>query len=406
MRGRRPPRLIAWRAVRTTSDASDRSPGPGENLRDLAVLFLRLGVTGFGGPAAHIAMMQDEVVTRRRWITPAEFLDLLGATSLIPGPNSTELAIHIGQRRGGLRGLVVAGVCFIVPAASISAGIAWMYVRYGNLPQVAGVLYGVKPVIIAVVVQAIWILGRSALTTSLAIVVATLCLVARVGGAHELLIILGAGAVVASARGWARGSTAGVILGGVHAIPLASAAATSAAAGAAPISLFQLASVFLKIGSTLFGSGYVLLAFLRADFVERLGWLTERQLLDAVAVGQLTPGPVLSTATFVGYVIGGGAGAVVSTVAIFAPAFILVALSGLLVPRIRRSSAARSFLDGVNVASLAVMAAVSWELGWAALVDPLTILMASVSALLLVRYRVNSAWLVLGGAALGFVVNR
>ena len=388
----------------TTTGAGERSRGPAGDLRELAVLFLRLGVTAFGGPAAHIAMMQDEVVTRRGWLTADEFLDLLGATSLIPGPNSTELAIHIGHRRGGLRGLVVAGVCFIVPAALITAAIAWMYVRYGDLPQVGGVLYGVKPVIIAVVVQAVWMLGRSALTTSFAIVVAALCLAARVAGAHELLIILVAGFVVAAVRGQPKRPAAAAMLGGLQAIPFVPVG-TGALAGAAPISLFKLAWVFVKIGSTLFGSGYVLLAFLRADFVERLGWLTERQLLDAVAVGQLTPGPVLSTATFVGYIIAGGAGAVLSTMAIFAPAFILVALSGVLLPRIGRSPVARAFLDGVNIASLSVMAAVSWELGWAALVDPLTIVMAAASAVLLVRYRVNSAWLVVGGAALGFTVH-
>jgi chromate transporter len=380
------------------------------SLAELAGLFLKLGTISFGGPAAHIAMMEDEVVRRRHWFTREQFLDYLGATNLIPGPNSTELAIHIGHARAGWPGLLVAGACFILPASIIVGVIAWAYVRFGTVPAVGGVLYGIKPVVIAVVVQALWGLGRTALKTRTLMVLGAAAVLAAAVGVHELIILFGSGVIMAL---WRRASAVAA-QGPASMLPLATrdaAQAVSAAiatgsasiAAAAPFGLWPLFWVFAKIGAVLFGSGYVLLAFLRADLVERLGWLTERQLLDAVAVGQVTPGPVFTTATFIGYVLGGTPGATAATVGIFLPAFIFVALSGPLVPRLRRSPTAGAVLDGVNVASLALMTVVTWQLGRAALVGPLAIVLAAVSAVLLLRFRANSAWLVLGGAFIGVV---
>ena len=377
-------------------------------LREIALLFLRLGTTAFGGPAAHIALMEDEVVRRRQWLTREAFLDYVGAVNLIPGPNSTELAIHIGHARAGWLGLIVAGTCFIVPAMLLVGAAAWAYVRYGTLPVAAGVLYGVKPVVIAVVAQALWGLGRTAVKSAWLAVVGLGAAVAVVAGVHELLVLAGAAGLAALARlaTTRRRAAALALAGGVAAA--GSPVVTSAAAGGAATSvgLWPLFLLFAKIGSVLFGSGYVLLAFLRADLVERLGWLTEAQLLDAVAVGQVTPGPVFTTATFIGYLLGGPAGAGVATLGIFLPAFVFVALSGPLVPRIRRSAAAGAALDGVNVASLALMAVVAWQLGRAAIVDPLTGALALAAGLALIRYRVNSAWLVAVGALLGWLAGR
>ena len=376
------------------SPAPQTTPTP---LGELARLFLKLGTTAFGGPAAHIAMMEDEVVRRRRWLTREEFLDFVGATNLIPGPNSTELAIHIGHARAGWPGLIVAGACFIVPAALIVAAIAWAYVEFHALPAAAGILYGVKPVIIGVVLQALLGLGRSAMRTRLLAAVGIACTAAAFLGVNELALLGAAAVVVVSARtGISRSRAA---LGA----PLTLAAPAIASGGAAAFGLWPLFAIFLKIGSVLFGSGYVLLAFLRADLVQRLGWLTEQQLLDAVAVGQVTPGPVFTTATFIGYLLGGAGGAIVATLGIFLPAFVFVAISGPLIPRLRRSPAAAAALDGVNVASFALMAVVSWQLGRAALVDPLAVVLAAASTLLLIRWRVSSTWLVLGGAVVGLL---
>ncbi len=362
-------------------------------LRELAVLFLRQGATTFGGPAAHIAMMHDEVVRRRKWLTEEQFLDLLGATNLIPGPNSTELAIHIGWQRRRWAGLVVAGLAFIVPAMLITGAIGWAYVRFGALPEVGWLLYGVKPVILGVVVQAIWALvPRAARTTWLrALGVGAVALAAL--GVNELVVLFGAGAVAVAATG--KAPTARSL------VPILPAVAGAAATGVTLPSLFF---VFLKTGSVLFGSGYVLLAFLRADLVERLRWLTEAQLIDAVAVGQVTPGPVFTTATFIGYVLAGPAGALVATVGIFLPAFVFVALSGPLVPRLRASPVAAAFLDGVNVASLALMAVVTAQLARAALVDVATVILALVSAVVLVRFKPNATWLLLAGAVGGWLL--
>ena len=361
-------------------------------LLEIALLFLRLGATAFGGPAAHIALMQEEVVRRRRWVSAEEFLDLLGATQLIPGPNSTELAIFLGYRRGGAAGLAIAGVCFILPAALLTLALAWLYVRFGQRPSAAGALYGIKPVIIAVVLQAIGALGRTAVkSTRLAIIGAGAAAAAALR-ADELVILLVAGVSAMSITRPERPS-----------MFIATGSVFSFAAGslAAPASMGAIFLAFAKIGSVLFGSGYVLLAFLRTDLVEQRHWLSEAQLIDAIAAGQLTPGPVFTTATFVGYVIAGTGGAAAATAGIFAPAFAFVALSAPLIPKIRASRIAGSFLDGVNVASLALMAVVAFELGRAAIIDVPTAVLAVASAILLLRFRVNSAWLVVGGAMAG-----
>jgi chromate transporter len=346
-------------------------------------------------------MMEDEVVRRRQWLTREEFLDLLGATNLIPGPNSTEMAIHIGHRRGGWPGLLVAGTSFILPAMLIVLAFAWGYVRFKSLPETAALLYGVKPVIIAIVVQALWGLTRSAVKSRFLAAVGVAAALAAFFGVNEIALLFLAGAVVVVAQ-WARQVRGGppAALLAAPAVPIAGAAAGAAAS----FSLSILFLTFLKIGAVLFGSGYVLLAFLRADFVHRLHWMTEGQLLDAVAVGQVTPGPVFTTATFIGYVLGGLPGALVATVGIFLPAFVFVAASGPLVPRLRRSALAGAFLDGVNVAALALMAMVTWQLGHAAIRDLPTAALAIVSAVILLFFRVNSTWLVLGGGAIGLAL--
>jgi len=371
------------------------------SLWELAFVFFKLGTIAFGGPAAHIAMMQDEFVRKRKWITEADFLDRLGAANLIPGPSSTEVAIFIGHAKRGWAGLVVAGCCFIIPAAVMVTWIAALYVRYGSLPQAAGILYGIKAAVIGILLQALWSLGRTAAKT-------------------KLLALVGAGAMVLSALGLApvmviaiAGAASGVVFrftkrrGAVSAasffgkLPLM---AGMAAVAAAPASLLRLFLSFLKIGSVVFGSGYVLLAFLRAEFIDHLHWLTEKQLIDSVAVGQFTPGPVFTTATFIGYLVAGVPGAVVATVGVFVPGFIFVALSGRMLPKIRRSPLAAAILDGVVVGSLALMAVVAWQLGRAAIVDWITLAIMVVSAGLLLRFRINSAWIVGGAAVIGWLV--
>jgi len=327
--------------------------------------------------------MQNEVVDRRGWVSRERFLDLLGATNLIPGPNSTEMAIHLGFVRAGWWGLLLAGVCFATPATLIVLGCAWAYVRWGALPQATSLLYGIKPVLIAIVAQALVRLARTAWTGPLAGATALGVAALALAGVDEVLLLF-AGAL-------------GVML------------ATNVRPGmrclsVAPVTLPALGLLFLKVGSILFGSGYVLLAFLRADLVERLGWISDAQLLDAVAVGQLTPGPVSTTATFIGYLVAGGPGAVVATLGIFLPSFVLVAASTPLLPKLRASRWAGAFLDGANAASLALMAVVTWQLGRAALVDWITALLALGATLLVFGTRVHSAWLIAGGAALGLAV--
>jgi chromate transporter len=387
------------------TNAGPLPPGRGRALGELARLFLRLGTTAFGGPAAHVAMMEDEVVRRRGWLTRQEFLDLLGAANLIPGPTSTELAIHIGLRRAGLPGLLVAGGCFILPAMGLVMAIGWLYVRFGRLPQVAAVLLGVKPVIIGVVIQALWGLGRSAVKSRWLAALGVAALIANAAGVHELLVLLGGGLLALGPQLRGRRMPAAALVPVTAGLGLGAAPAAGAGAGAAAFGLMPLFLVFLKAGALLFGSGYVLLAFLRADLVERLHWLTPGQLVDAIAVGQVTPGPVFTTATFIGYILGGTRAALVATAGIFLPAFALVAASAPLVPRLRRSPLAAAFLDGVNVASLALMALVTWYLARAAIVGPLTALLAVAAAVLLIRFRVGSAKLVAAGAVVGLAAS-
>ena len=346
-------------------------------VREIAAYFLRLGFTAFGGPAAHIALMEDEVVRRRRWMTRERFLDLLAFANLIPGPSSTELAIFIGYEQAGAAGLVAAGVCFVLPAFAMVLAIAWAYVRYGHLPPAAALLYGIKPVMIAIVLQAVVSLGRTALKTRFLIAIGIACVVASLLGANPLLLLV-AGGVLAMA-------------------PLARARIHLA------VSLQALFLFFLKVGAVLHGSGYVLLAFLHDDLVERTRWLTEGQLLDAIAVGQVTPGPVFTTATFIGYLVAGVPGAVVGTVGIFLPAFLFVAFTRPLIARVRSSRVAGAFLDGVVVASLALMAAVTWQLGREAVLDVTTALVAVAAAAILFFFRLNSSWLVLGGGVVGLL---
>jgi chromate transporter len=394
-------------------ESHPRSGSNRPGLREVALLFLKLGVLGFGGPAAHIAMMEDEVVRRKRWFSREEFLDLLGATNLIPGPNSTELAIHIGRRQAGWPGLICAGACFILPATLIVSGLAWAYVRFGSLPQTGAILYGVKPVVIAVILQALWRLRRTALKTKWLALVAVAGIVLGFLGVNELVVLFGAGATVGVVTLLIRATEGSEKKGRedkrLNSLPLALIAPGAAAAGtlSGTFGLWPLFLFFLKVGSVLFGSGYVLLVFLRADLVERWQWLTEAQLLDAIAVGQMIPGPVFTTATFIGYLLGGPRGAVAATVGIFLPAFLFVAASAPLVSRIRRSAAAGAVLDGVNAASLSLMALVTYQLGRAALVDvtTVTLLSASLVLLVVVGTRLNSAWLVLGGATIGLAVS-
>jgi chromate transporter len=375
------------------------------SLKQLALLFLKLGTIAFGGPAAHIAMMEDEVVRRRRWLSREDFLDLLGATNLIPGPNSTEMAIHIGHRKAGWAGLLVAGICFILPAFCIVMGFAWAYVKFGSLPQVSGILYGVKPVIIAIVIQALWSLGRTALKTKLLLAIGVSGVILSFLGINELLILFGGGLVACVWQWVVSKKCRPKLFSFLFTSPLVLIVETTSATGAmASFGLWQLFLFFLKVGSVLYGSGYVLLAFLRADLVERWHWLSESQLLDAIAVGQVTPGPVFTTATFIGYILSGPTGAFVATVGIFLPAFFFVAVSGPLIPRIRRSLTASAVLDGVNAASLALMAVVTYQLGRSALVDSITLILAAVSAVLLLGFRINSMWLVLGGAIAGILL--
>ncbi len=319
--------------------------------------------------------MHDEIVVRRKWLTEQEFLDLLGATNLIPGPNSTEMAIHIGYVRAGWPGLILAGACFIVPAMLIVMVLAWVYVRYGTTPQVTALLAAVQPVVIVIIAQALWLLGRKALKDPLTGIIAGSVLVLALLGVNELLLLFAGGLSGMAIYNWRRKT-------GLPAIVLAplTFAGLAAVTAAVPFSLGLLFWTFLKIGAVLYGSGYVLIAFLRADFVERLGWLTETQLLDAVAVGQVTPGPLFTTATFIGYILGGVPGGVLATVAIFLPAFVFVALTNPLIPRLRASPWTAGFLDSVNAASLGLMAAVTAQLAYGSFRSPLAVAIAAAAA--------------------------
>ena len=375
------------------------------SLGEIALVFLKLGTIAFGGPPAHLAMMEEEFVRRRHWITHAEFLDRLATANVIPGPSSTEVAIFVGQLKRGWRGLIVAGCCFIIPAAAIVSVIAWAYVRFGSLPRVEGVLSAIKPAVVAIVIQALGKLGRTGVRTPLLGVIAMLASGLSFLGVSPVLVLAFAGLVSAMAVALKNRLLGAVGFQKAVGIPkiVAAAMAGAGVAAALPVSLLRLFVSFLKIGSFVFGSGYVLLAFLQTEFVQRLHWLTDKQLIDAVAVGQFTPGPLFTTATFIGYVVAGWAGAMLATIGIFLPGFVLVALSGPLIPRLRRSPIAAAALDGVVAGSLALMAVVAWQLGKASIVDRITLIVFCVSLIALLRFRVNSAWLIVAAAVLGWV---
>jgi chromate transporter len=362
--------------------------------------FLRLGLTAFGGPAAHIALMEREAVERRGWLRREQFLDLVGGCNLLPGPSSTQVAMALGFTRRGWLGLFTAGVCFIVPASLATLALAWAYVRYGHLPQAQGLLYGAKPVMVAIVAQAVWRLGQLALRGWKLGVLGLVCLVAAFLSWPPITILFLSGGLtlaVANRRSQRRATYA---LFGLPAGP-----ANASAGFAATTGIVSIAITFLKLGVVVFGSGYVLLAFLKADLVDHLHWITEPQLLDAITAGQVTPGPVFATATFLGYLLHGWSGALVATIGIFLPSFFMAAAVGALAGGMRRSKGAAAFIDGVNVAAVALMAAVGFALAKATLVDVWTSVLAVLSLLLLLRLQVNATWLILAGAAAGILLH-
>lgn len=397
-------------------DATEkRGMVPLRSLVELSGLFLRLGFTAFGGPAAHIAMMREEVVRRRQWMSNERFVDLIGITNIIPGPSSTELAIYLGYLRAGWSGLLVAGICFIGPAMLMVLGLAWAYVTYGSLPQVNWLFYGIQPVVVAIIAQAIWNLGRTIFKGPLAAAMAVLVLVLYLLNVNVLILLFGGALLYGGLRfltvRWKKRTPptmsvlaplAPIIASSLRRGMLAFLGSTILAASA-PVSLLLIFLTFIKLGSVVYGSGYTLLAFLRTDLVQNLHWLTDKQLLDAVSVGQFTPGPVFTTATFIGYVVAGLPGALLATLGIFLPSFILIALIHPVAARLRQAAWTATLLDGVNAAALALMSGVLVQLGQRALVDPLTWLIALVSFGLLLRFKLNSVWLILAGAGLGLL---
>ncbi len=377
---------------------SDVKNVQGENTPgEIAAAFLKLGFVAFGGAVAHIAMMEEEFVRRRGWLTREDFVDRVGAVNLLPGPSSTEMAIYLGQLRGGFPGLLIAGAAFTLPSALMMCGLAWAYVRYGALPQIAGVLWGVKPVVVVLIAQAVWSLGKTVLKSRELTVIAAIVLGLAAVKVSTLPLLIGTGvAWIAANRFGAKPAAAGSLAAGAS--TAAGGAATFVAATTTGVFLY-----FLKIGALLFGSGYVLLAVLREDLVTKLHWLSEAQLLDGIAVSQATPGPFFTVVTFLGYVLSGWRGAGLATLGMFVPAFTYVAVTAGVLPRLRKSPTASVFLDGVNAAAVALMAFVGFQFARAALVTPLAAAIAVVSAALAFRLKVNSAWLVLGGAVVGLL---
>lgn len=387
------------------------SPSQPAGVREVATLFLRLGTTAFGGPAAHLAMMEDEVVGRRKWMASEEFLDLFAVTNLIPGPNSTEMAIHIGYRRAGWPGLIAAGTCFILPAFAIVFGLSWLYVKYHALPVATSMLRGVQPVVIAIIVQALWRLAPTALKTKTLGAVGLASVGLSLLGVNELIVLAVSAAIMAGVyllrERFSSAVDKGITLRSVVPWFVSSGTAASLIAGSStPVGLWPLFLFFLKVGSVLYGSGYVLIAFLQGDLVERWGWLTQSQLLDAVAIGQVTPGPLFTTATFIGYLLAGPWGAVVGTTGMFLPAFVFVAASAPLIPRLRKSRLVSSILDGLNIGSLSLMLVVTLQLARGRLVDVPTWAMAISSLIVLLVFRLNSTWLVAAGVVIGVVCFR
>ena len=382
-----------------------------DRLVEVASLFLRLGFTAFGGPAAHIAMMRQEVVKRRQWVSDERFVDLLSIINLIPGPNSTQLAIYLGFVRAGWPGLIVAGVCFIGAAMLIVLALAWLYVRYGSLPQANWIFYGIKPVVIAIIAHALWGLCRTVLKGVWPVGFALLILVLYLVGVQQILLLFGAGLCYAALRLLLQPQKNAVLSfalslsvrdiweqwrGAAPAGPL-----VVAVSAVVPITVSLLFLTFLKIGSVVYGSGYVLLAFLRSDLVLKLHWLSDRQLLDAVSIGQFTPGPVFTTATFIGYLLAGWLGALVATLGIFLPSFVFIAAIHPLAARLRSSSWTAAILDGINIAALALIAGVLLQLAQNALADAVTWMIALVSLVIVLRFKINSVWLIVAGAAIG-----
>jgi chromate transporter len=369
------------------------------NLKEVAKLFLKLGIIGFGGPAVHISMMQEEVVVKKKWLSEQHFLDLIGATNLIPGPNSTEMAIHIGHERAGWKGLIVAGICFILPAVLITGFFAWLYKEYGQLPELKPFLYGIKPAIIAIILSAIFPLAKKSLKTVQLAIIGSVVLVLSLLHYNEIFILFGAG-IVALFLHILKNNGSDIQTNSL--IPLAFfSVPKTTLISATNLNLFL---IFLKIGAILYGSGYVLFAFLDAELVSK-GLLTRTQLIDAIAVGQFTPGPVFSAVTFVGYQINGISGAVISTIAIFLPSFIFVAILNPLVKKMRNSKPFSVFLDAVNVASIAIIVSICYQLGKETITDWRTILIATISILIAFNYKkINSALIVLGGSILGYLL--
>lgn len=373
-------------------------------LKEIASLFLKLGTVAFGGPAAHIAMMEDEVVKRRGWITHEQFLDLLGATNLIPGPNSTEMAIHIGYVRAGWRGLIVAGACFILPAVAITLLLAHLYVTYGTMPQVGPFILGIRSAMIAVILAAVYRLSKPIMKNPFLVLVGLAVMGLNILHADEVVLLLGAGVlgIIWENRHRLRGAASSfLVLAATTSVPLV-LVSTSTAVGAGGATLTGLGLFFLKVGSVLYGSGYVLVAFLQGGLVDARHWLTQTQLLDAIAIGQFTPGPVLSAATFIGYVILGFPGAAVATTAIFLPSFIFVLIVNPLIPRLRKSLLMRGFLDGVNAASLGLMMAVSVSLALSTLTGFAPWGIFVLALIVVVVWNLNAAWIVAASALLSW----
>jgi chromate transporter len=356
------------------------------HLGEVAGVFLKIGTLGFGGPAAHVAMMRDEVVVRREWVGEQEFLDALGATSVIPGPGSTQMAIYLARRRAGWPGLFVGGACFILPAMCIVLALAWAYVEYGTTEVGRGLLYGITPVVIGIVADAVLGLGRIAISRVHLALLAALVVVGFALDVNVLVLLLGAGALEVLVQTAARWRPQGPSL----LIPVV-----------AGVALWDVFKEFLKLGAVIFGSGYVLVAFLQGDLVDRLHWLTPQQLIDAVSVGQITPGPVFTTATFVGYLVAGFWGGVVATIGIFLPSFVVVAAFGWLIPLLRRTHWTAAAIDGINAAVIGLMVAVTAELGSTAIVDLLTGMLAVGAFLIMALRKPNFAWLILAGAVVG-----
>jgi chromate transporter len=370
-----------------------------ENLKEVALLFLRLGATAFGGAAAYIAIMQQETVRKRGWLDDQKFLDMLGISNLIPGPSATEMALYIGLERAGWLGYLASGLLFIIPGMLITIAVAWAYVQYAALPAVGWILYGIKPIIIAIIIKALWDLGRKGIKGPLTATVGVAAVAAYLLGLNALAVLFAGAAVVLlfqSGKHFRTHPSSLFLLS-----PMLPLRLPTFAADKVPFKQTTLFLTFLKIGALIYGGGYVLYAFFNSEFVSHLGWLTHQQLLDAIAVGQITPGPVFSSATFVGYLMGGWQSALLATLAIFLPAFFFVALASRILPSIRKSWWAGALLDGVNVSALGLMAAVTWQLGRTAVIDWFTIVLMILTLIIVLRVKINSTWLILGGALIG-----